>query len=66
MKREQAERLQRALGKLRKKERALITIHYIEGLSLEKMAECYFFVARETVRQQLIKAEEKLKRFMDE
>jgi RNA polymerase sigma factor (sigma-70 family) len=63
IKQQQAERLRYTLKKLRRKERDLLTMYYIEELSLEKIAERYS-VARETVRQQLIEAQQKLKRMM--
>jgi RNA polymerase sigma factor (sigma-70 family) len=64
IKHQQIEQLRRAMGKLRHKERDLVTMYYIEGLSLEKIAERYS-VARENVRLQLLKALQKLKRVMD-
>src|SRR5262245_11752789 len=63
MQQQQAERLRHALAKLRRKERDLLSMYYIEDLSLEKIAERYS-VARETVRQQVIDAQHKLKRMM--
>ena len=63
MKQQQAARLRHALEKLRRKERDLLSMYYIEELSLEKIAERYS-VARETVRQQLTDAQQKLKRMM--
>jgi len=63
MQQQQAERLRHALAKLRRKERDLLSMYYIEELSLEKIAERYS-VARETVRQQVIDAQHKLKRMM--
>ena len=65
LKHQQAERLRRALAKLKRKERDLLTMYYMEELSLEKIAERYS-VARETVRQQLIKAQQKCKQLMDD
>jgi len=64
IKQQQAERLRRALEKLKQKERALITMYYMEELSLEEIAERYS-VSRETVRQQLLKAQQKCKQLMD-
>jgi len=61
---QQAERLRRALAKLKRKERDLLTMYYMEELSLEKIAERYS-VSRETVRQQVVKAQQKCKQLMD-
>jgi RNA polymerase sigma-70 factor (ECF subfamily) len=63
LKQQQAERLRRALGKLRHKERDLLTMYYIEELSLDRIAARYS-VSRGTVRKQLVEAQEKLKRIM--
>jgi len=63
LKRQQAERVRRALGQLRRKERALLTMYYIEELSLDTIAERYS-VSRGTVSKQLFAAQEKLKRIM--
>src|SRR5215475_9782023 len=41
LKHQQAERVRRALGKLRRKERDLLTMYYIEELSLDKIAKRY-------------------------
>jgi RNA polymerase sigma-70 factor (ECF subfamily) len=64
MQRQQAEQVQRALGKLRRKERDLLTMYYIEELSLDKIAERYS-VSRGTISRQLAEAQHKLKRMMD-
>jgi len=64
LKRQQAERLRRALSKLRHKERDLLTMYYIEELSLDKIAERYS-VSRSTVSKQLLEAQQKLKRMMN-
>jgi RNA polymerase sigma-70 factor (ECF subfamily) len=61
---QQDKRLRRALRKLSKKEREFIIMRYVDGKSLEEMAERYS-VVRETVRQHLLQAERKLKRFYE-
>jgi len=63
-KRQQVEQLRRALGKLRKKERDLLTMYYMEELSLEKIAERYS-VSRGLISKQLVEAGQKLKRMMN-
>ena len=63
IKQQQGKRLRHALEKLRRKERELLIMYYIEELSLEKIAERYS-VSRENVRQQVIEAQQKLKRMM--
>ena len=64
IKQQQAEQVRRALGKLKHKERDMITMYYMEELSLETIAARYS-VSRETVRQQLLKAQQKFKQIMD-
>jgi RNA polymerase sigma-70 factor (ECF subfamily) len=64
IKRQQAEQVWRALGKLRRKERDLLTMYYIEELSLDKIAERYS-VSRGTVSKQLVEAQQKFKRIID-
>jgi RNA polymerase sigma-70 factor (ECF subfamily) len=65
LKRQQAEWLRRALSQLRRKERDLLTMYYLEDLSLDTIAERYS-VSRGTVRKQLLEAQHKLKRMMSE
>src|SRR6266581_2938379 len=57
LKQQQAERLRRALGKLRHKERDLLTMYYLEELSLDRIAERYS-VSRGTVSKQVFAAQE--------
>ena len=64
IKRQQAEQVRRALGRLRRKERDLLTMYYIEELSLDKIAERYS-VSRGTVSRQLLEAQQKLKRMVN-
>jgi RNA polymerase sigma-70 factor (ECF subfamily) len=64
MKQQQGERLQHALEKLTRKDRDLITMVYFEGLSLEAIAKRRS-QGRETVRQALLKAQQKLKQILD-
>ena len=49
---------------MRRKERDLLTMYYIEELSLDKIAERYS-VSRGTISRQLAEAQHKLKRMMD-
>jgi RNA polymerase sigma-70 factor (ECF subfamily) len=63
IKQQQAQRLQRALAKLQRKEREILFLYHIEGLPLQEIAD-HYSVARETLRQNLIKAQEKLKRLI--
>ena len=63
LKSQQAEQLRRALGKLRHKERDLLTMYYLEELSLDMIAERYS-VSRGTVSKQLREAQQKLTRIM--
>jgi len=64
IKQQQVERLLHALEKLTRKDRDLIIMLYFEGLSLEAIAKRRS-QGRETVRQALLKAQQKLKQSID-
>jgi RNA polymerase sigma-70 factor (ECF subfamily) len=64
IKHQQAERLRHALEKLTRKDRDLIIMHYFEEVSLEAIAKRRS-QGRETVRQALLKAQQKLKQMID-
>ncbi len=64
IKQQQVERLLRALEKLTRKDRDLIIMLYFEGLSLEAIAKRRS-QGRETVRQELLKVQQKLKQIID-
>jgi RNA polymerase sigma-70 factor (ECF subfamily) len=64
IKQQQGERLLHALEKLTRKDRDLITMLYFEGLSLEAIAKRRS-QGRETVRQELLKVQQKLKQIID-
>ena len=61
---QQAERLRRALEKLTRKDRDLISMHYFEELSLEAIAKRRS-QGREAVRQALLKAQYTLKQIIE-
>jgi RNA polymerase sigma-70 factor (ECF subfamily) len=64
-KHQQVERLRRALAAMKRKERDLLTMYYLEELSLDQIAARYS-VSRETVRQQVLKAQQKCKQLMED
>jgi RNA polymerase sigma-70 factor, ECF subfamily len=64
IKQQQVERLLRALEKLPRKDRDLLIMLYFEGLSLEAIAKRRS-QGRETVRQELLKVQQKLKQIID-
>jgi RNA polymerase sigma-70 factor (ECF subfamily) len=64
IKQQQSERLLHALEKLTRKDRDLILMLYFEGLSLEAIAKRRS-QGRETVRQELLKVQQKLKQLID-
>jgi RNA polymerase sigma-70 factor (ECF subfamily) len=64
IKQQQVERLLHALEKLTRKDRDLIIMLYFEGLSLEAIAKRRS-QGRETVRQELLKVQQKLKQIID-
>jgi RNA polymerase sigma factor (sigma-70 family) len=64
IKQQQVERLLHALEKLTRKDRDLLIMLYFEGLSLEAIAKRRS-QGRETVRQALLKAQQKLKQSID-
>ena len=63
IKQQQAERLRRALEQLTRKDRDLISMHYLEELSLEAIAKRRS-QGREAVRQALFKAQYTLKQII--